>query len=594
MDFAVFDALQVETAKLKERVGGLEHPLLNEFASDIQRMRSATDRFGQLLVEERAGLRAHEEQHTLREDEVARVRHDLRAQIGAVKGYGELVLEELEDIGTSDGVVMMMLREVITFATALLPTVDAIRLRGSHPPKTRRRTPAPGGSKLFSHDVEVEYEPQFHGRVVLAIDDSDVNRDILARRLGRTGLEILTASSGADGLAVLEKRAVDLVLCDVRMPGLSGPEVLSHLKSKPETAQIPVLVISAVSEIDIIAECLELGAEDFLSTPFNPILLHARIKACLSKKIMRDLEERHLAALDAARQELESAIEAMEDGFAVFDGQERLSRCNQKFAELYPAVATFELPVSLRDLLIRSRELQTFFSERRSVASRPPEDQLEDWLRLHLARHRQTKPYMERLSDGRWIEVHNHPIPAGGVVSVHKDVTQRKKDEERLRYLALHDPLTGLANRKAFEAALDEAFATEPEFALLFLDLDGFKGVNDTLGHQVGDDLLKHVASTLRDQVRDRDVIARLGGDEFAVLLRSEAGHPVVGSIGERIVAALGDSWTHEGRSVPFGASMGVALYPDHATERDAFIEKADAAMYEAKRAGKGCVRFAS
>ncbi len=309
---------------------------------------------------------------------------------------------------------------------------------------------------------------------------------------------------------------------------------------------------------------------------------------------MRDLEERHLAALDAARQELESAIEAMEDGFAVFDGQERLSRCNQKFAELYPAVATFELPVSLRDLLIRSRELQTFFSERRSVASRPPEDQLEDWLRLHLARHRQTKPYMERLSDGRWIEVHNHPIPAGGVVSVHKDVTQRKKDEERLRYLALHDPLTGLANRKAFEAALDEAFATEPEFALLFVDLDGFKGVNDTLGHQVGDDLLKHVASTLRDQVRDRDVIARLGGDEFAVLLRSEAGHPVVGSIGERIVAALGDSWTHEGRSVPFGASMGVALYPDHATERDAFIEKADAAMYEAKRAGKGCVRFAS
>lgn len=589
---AVFDALEIETVKLKERVVSLDHPLLAEFQSDIGRIRAATERFSGLLGEERALLGRLAERDELQDDEVARVRHDLRAQIGAVKGYGELVLEELEDAGASDRVLMTMLREVISFATALLPTVDAIRI-GSHPP-SRRRTPAPAGAKLFSSDVEVEYEPQFHGRVVLAIDDSEVNRDILARRLGRTGLEILTASSGADGLAALAERPVDLVLCDIRMPGMSGPEVLRAMRSEPHTAQIPVLVISAVSEIDVIAECLELGAEDFLSTPFNPILLHARIKACLSKKIMRDLEERHLEALDAARQELESAIEAMEDGFAVFDRMGRLSRCNRKFRQLYPAVSTFDLPVSLRDLLIRSRELETFFSERRSVASRPPDEQLDDWLRLQLARHRQTQPYMERLSDGRWIEVHNHPIPAGGIVSVHKDVTQRKKDEERLRYLALHDPLTGLANRKAFESALDEAFASVPEFALLFLDLDGFKGVNDTLGHQVGDDLLQHVAKTLRDQVRDRDVVARFGGDEFAVLLRSEAGRDVVRVVAERIVASLGSTWTHEGRSVPFGASMGVALHPEHGKNVEAFVEKADAAMYAAKRAGKGRVRFAS
>ena len=591
MDFALFDALANETSKLKARVAALEHPALAEFEGDVGRIRTATARFASLIVEERATLAEHVDRDTLDDEEVARVRHDLRAQLGAVKGYGELVLEELEDADTGDRVLLTMLREVISFATALLPTVDAIRI-GSHPP-SRRRTPAPLGAKLFSSDIEVEYEPQFHGRVVLAIDDSEVNRDILARRLRRTGLEVLTASSGQEGLDVLEQRHVDLVLCDIRMPQMSGPEVLRRLRGQPHTAQIPVLVISAVSEIDVIAECLELGAEDFLSTPFNPILLHARIKGCLSKKIMRDLEEEHLVALDAARAELESAIEAIEDGFAVFDADARLSRCNGKFRELYPAVSTFELPVSLRDLLVRSRELQTFFAERRSVASRPPGEQLEDWLRLQLARHRQTRPYMERLADGRWIEVHNHRMPGGGVVSVHKDVTQRKKDEERLRYLALHDPLTGLANRKAFEAALDEAFANTPRFALLFLDLDGFKGVNDTLGHQVGDELLRHVAATLREQVRDRDVVARLGGDEFAVLLRSEADREVVRVVAERIVRSLGDRWTHGDESVPFGASMGVSLYPEHGGDRDAFVEKADAAMYEAKRAGKGRVRFA-
>jgi len=581
----VFKRIDAGAHALQARVRGLDRASLRDFEGDVDRMDRAAEKLRELAGDERAILAAAEGAGTLDAPLVSKTRHDLRAQIGAVKGYGELILEELEDLGGDPG-AMQQLAELVTAATSLLPIIDALQLERTTEPSPRARPFFSGG------DDDVNYAARYLGCVVLHIDDSDDNRRILARRLRGVGLELYGAPSGEEGLRFIADNPVDLILCDVNMPGMSGLDVLRALKDEPRWQEIPVLVISAVSEVDTIVRCIEAGAEDYLNTPFNPTILHARIKACLDKKLLRDADRHHLAELDEARRELESAIESIADGFAIFDSGRRLTRCNRKFRELYPVVSELGDAPALETLLLRNRETETYFVERR-LGSQPPDENAADWSRLRVARHDAGEAYMERLRDGRWIEIRNHRIPGGGVVSVHKDVTEYKKDEEHLTFLALHDPLTGLANRSHFEATLADAMQradrSEEGFALLFIDLDGFKAVNDTLGHHAGDDLLKRVGEALGRSVRDGDLVARLGGDEFAVLLASATDAERVREIGERVVEAVA---AEGGRESPIGASVGAALYPRDGQAPEEFLGRADEAMYEAKRTGKGRVCF--
>ena len=188
------------------------------------------------------------------------------------------------------------------------------------------------------------------------------------------------------------------------------------------------------------------------------------------------------------------------------------------------------------------------------------------------------------------------------IMSLVQDVSERVQMVEQMRELAEHDSLTGLLNRSAFrlqmERALRRARNTQELVALLFIDLDGFKQVNDTLGHGAGDDVLREVARRITRSVRAADIVARIGGDEFVVLLET----PVTGGIAEdvssRILAVLSDGYDFEGLADPatmpkVGASIGVALYTLQESHVDSLFKRADAAMYDAKRAGKGCVRYA-
>lgn len=189
------------------------------------------------------------------------------------------------------------------------------------------------------------------------------------------------------------------------------------------------------------------------------------------------------------------------------------------------------------------------------------------------------------------------------IMSLVQDVSERVQMVEQMRELAEHDSLTGLLNRSAFrlqmERALRRARNTQELVALLFIDLDGFKKVNDTLGHGAGDDVLREVARRVTRSVRAADIVARLGGDEFVVLLESPATAAVADEVSSRILVALSDEYAFEGMTDPalipkVGASIGVALYTPQESHVDSLFKRADAAMYDAKRAGKGCVRYAS
>ena len=196
-------------------------------------------------------------------------------------------------------------------------------------------------------------------------------------------------------------------------------------------------------------------------------------------------------------------------------------------------------------------------------------------------------------TEERWFLLYVSPLSAmSGATVAHINITERKRAELQIARLAHYDRLTGLPNRALFEARLDEALAGVARggapLALLFLDLDGFKAVNDTHGHSIGDLLLQRVAERLARSVRAGDTAARLAGDEFTVLLPGIGNPGNAAAVARKIVAALEEPFSLDGRRVALSASVGIALSPDHGLQASHLLEQADAAMYAAKRQGKG------
>jgi diguanylate cyclase (GGDEF)-like protein len=203
---------------------------------------------------------------------------------------------------------------------------------------------------------------------------------------------------------------------------------------------------------------------------------------------------------------------------------------------------------------------------------------------------------IEEFEDGRLICVRRHPIEGGGWVATHEDVTEQRRSEAQILHMAEHDALTDLPNRVLLRAQLDKALGSvnhgSGRLAVLMLDLDRFKEVNDTLGHPVGDALLRAVAERLRACTREKDIVARLGGDEFAILesgldLRKDAT-----ALAKRIVAAMKESFELDGQQFIIGTSIGIAVAPDDGTDPDHLLKNADLALYRAKREGPGSYRF--
>lgn len=218
----------------------------------------------------------------------------------------------------------------------------------------------------------------------------------------------------------------------------------------------------------------------------------------------------------------------------------------------------------------------------------------EPWVSETTERHKDGHLYTVQQSI---TPIHDDSGQISHFISIHEDITAKKKTEERIRHLAQYDVLTGLPNRALFFEHLQQACALAKRkqhlLGLLFLDLDGFKAINDTFGHHAGDMLLKGVAKRLKKCVRTSDIVARLGGDEFTVILPEIAGKEEAIIVAEKIIAALGKPFQLEGHDASIGASIGIALYHSDTLEPDNLLKLADSAMYEAKKQGKNTYRFA-
>jgi diguanylate cyclase (GGDEF)-like protein len=305
-----------------------------------------------------------------------------------------------------------------------------------------------------------------------------------------------------------------------------------------------------------------------------------------------DVTEQRRAEEELRRHNLhfDAAIANMSQGLCMFDADERMIVCNANYPKMFGLSQEVVRPgIHLRDVLQHSVDI--------GVAS----DGVEELYRIRreIIAARQPTTYCETLADGRIINIWHRPMSDGGWVSTYDDITERRRAEERLAYLATHDPLTDLPNRSFLRDHLSRlhsaAEAKNIDFpirkALLLIDLDRFKDINDTLGHAAGDKLLGMVAGRLRNFLSAGEVAARLGGDEFA-LLRSAGSTQEAADLSRRIIEALAEPYDLDGHRANIGASIGVSLAPKDGTDLDALLKCADLALYRAKAEGRGGFAF--
>jgi diguanylate cyclase (GGDEF)-like protein len=298
--------------------------------------------------------------------------------------------------------------------------------------------------------------------------------------------------------------------------------------------------------------------------------------------------ERSKRSLEQTNVLFDTALRNMAHGLCMFDSDQRLVVCNERYRDMYG------LPP---DLTKPGTTLRAILQARVAMGCCPPE--AEHYVEERLEQVAKSQPYyaVNELRDGRIFAVSHPPMRQGGWVAVHQDITAQKQAETQIAYLARHDVLTDLSNRAVLRERMEESLTRlrrgGKPVTLFMLDLDLFKGVNDSLGHPVGDELLKAVARRLLACLRETDTVARLGGDEFAVMATVDGDQREEAiATANRLLDALSAPYSFDGHRLDISTSIGIALAPEHGTDVDQLIKSADLALYKAKVGGRNTYRL--
>ena len=309
--------------------------------------------------------------------------------------------------------------------------------------------------------------------------------------------------------------------------------------------------------------------------------------AVLLIAVVRKLSEQHRVSrerLTLEKERLDSAVNNMTQGLVLFDSSTRLVVCNPRYLSMYGLSSDVVKPGSGLCEIVALRK-----------AGGSITGSAEEYIALMLGNRHARSSMIVDIPDGRAIQIISEPLTDGGWVVTHEDITERRRVEEHITRLAHYDTLTDLPNRALFQEHLRRnlaSMADSEQVAVHFIDLDGFKSVNDALGHLVGDELLKLVAASLSRCIDGDDFVARLGGDEFAIVQSNVTSSSCITDLAARVLRAVQEPFDCMGRQLTINASVGVALAPQHGTTPDQILKNADLAMYAAKSAGRGTCRF--
>ena len=430
-------------------------------------------------------------------------------------------------------------------------------------------------------------------KILLVDDEPELLKSCLAL-LQASGYEADTALGGKEALAMLKKTSYDLVLLDLNMPDLNGHQVMEFInENKIDTS---IIVVSGETSFDWVSKAFQLGAYDYLQKPYEFDGLVNSIKNALRK---RKLEH----SFSGLRKQLERSeklhrfmIESSPDIIFIVDKDGCFAFVNDRATDLL-GYRKDELIGEHFSSIVDPEYLEVAkhcFSERRKEA-RSKKD-VEIWLNCKTGLHLDKAKIAIDLNalgvyehdDG---DDTNKKRKFSGTYVVARDITERLASEKLIHYQAYHDLLTGLPNRALFLDRLGNAISNarrdKESLSVMFLDLDRFKIVNDSLGHSVGDKLLKQVSHRLKSALREGDTLARLGGDEFILLLPSMKSDEVAHKVGRKIINVIKEPFDVEGHEIFVTASIGVSMYPQDGEDADALIKNADVAMYHTKEQGK-------
>ncbi|MFF2321247.1 PleD family two-component system response regulator [Agrobacterium sp. NPDC058088] len=447
---------------------------------------------------------------------------------------------------------------------------------------------------------------------VLVVDDIPANVKLLEARLLAEYFDVVTAEDGFKALAICDEEQIDIILLDIMMPGMDGFEVCERLKANPNTAHIPVVMVTALDQPSDRVRGLKAGADDFLTKPVNDLQLIARVKSLVRLKAVSD--ELRLRAETARQIGIEEMLRS--DGLMqtpgrvlVADGrassQERIIRALKPVAEVdavtEPQAALLKAASSPFELVIVNSNFEDYDPLRLCSQFRSLER--TRFLPLLLVAEQGADELVARALDLGVNDYILRPIDPNELVARSLTQIRRKRYNEHLRLnlqhtmeLAIVDGLTGLNNRRYLDNHLkilfDRAAVRGRPISICMTDIDRFKLVNDTYGHDVGDEVLREFAARIRSTVRGADLACRYGGEEFVVVM-PDTPKELAASVAERLRAIVEDTPFYV-RSIDtelsITASLGIATSSGAFGAPDEILKQADRALYEAKHAGRNRV----